>query len=63
MDKEGEIEAGEDCGGAGGLVTPGLYPKALRGASGTDGGRIQQLFLAKIVEQGVPFGLAEYYLP
>jgi len=26
-------------------------------------GRIQQLFLAKIAELGVPFGLAEYYLP
>jgi len=60
---ESAIEAGEDWGGAGGLITPGLYPKALRGASGTEGGRIQQLFLAKITEQGVPFGLAEYHLP
>ena len=48
---------------AGGFVTPGLYPKALRGASGTEGDEFITQFLAQIAELGVPFGLAEYYLP
>lgn len=63
MRAEDEIKSGFAGPGGGEFVTRGLYPKALRDASGSVGGKIHPHFLARLEAQGVPFGLADNYLP